>query len=524
MRKIAVLYLSFVFIVMVIPDAFCQPPVTLQEGIGQYKQENYEEAIEILTKVREQDPMSSMAAFYLGMAYKQTVDYSKASVNLEDAVKLTPYIKDAVVELIDMLYQLNRLEEAEKWVKVAEKEEIFPPRVAFLSGLIFSKENRNQDAIEAFERAKKIDPTLAQPSEFQIALCYMKDRKLDKAKERFQAVVLQDPLSDLAGFARQYQDTVEKRMYLERPLRLTISIIGGYDTNIVQKPIEQTIATGITGEESGVLQSSVRLDYVPVLEGPWLFNARYALASSVNEKHTHSHDSMANTFSVSPGYNFGRFAINLTASYTNVLLRTDPDASPPPDSAPGYKRYLDYLTYGPTFRTMITQNNILELFAGYDKKNYFNQAELGPEQKRNSEGPRTYISWVWLFKENAFLNLRYDFNKEHADGIAWENAGNRFTFNLIMPILPADMVKWIGPLNLQLTGSAYFQDYKYEIDYGITSEKRKDKIYTGSVGLTWEFCKYANFILQYARTRSDSNVPLYEYNRNLYTTGFEFRF
>ena len=407
---------------------------------------------------------------------------------------------------------------------MAEKEDIFPARTAFLKGLVLSKENKNREAIEAFERAKKLDPTISQSAEFQIALCYLRDRKLDKAKERFKTTVLQDPLSDLAGFARQYQDMVEKRMYLERPLRLTIGILGSYDTNMVQKPIEAAAIGYVTDEKVATLQSSVRLDYVPMLEGPYLFNAQYAFASNVNEKHTHSHDSMANTFSVSPGYNFGRFAVNLTASYTNVLLRTDPDVSPPPDSDPGYKRYLDYITYGPTFRVLITQNNILELFAGYDKKEYFSQSMLRPEENRDSVGPRAYVSWIWLWRENTFLNLRYDFNKEHADGIAWENEGNRFTFNASIPVLPADMVKKVGPLNLQLTGSAYLQDYKYEVDYGIKRATRKDKIYTGSVGLTWEFWKYANFVLQYTRTRSDSNVLLYDYKRNLYTAGLEFRF
>ena len=521
--------LSFIVFFTFITGANCQQPVALEEGIRQYQRENYEEAIETLEKVRKQFPSFSQAAFFLGMAYKQVMDFPKATVNLQDAVTLSPPVKDALVELIDALYQTNNLEKAKTWLEKAEKEGVYPARVSFLKGMILAKENNHQGAIAAFEKAKQLDSGLTQAAEFQVGMSYMKDRKLGKAKERFQAVIQRDRLSDLAAFARQYQSVLEQIMRLERPLRLTVGIMAGYDTNIVSKPTESSVAGDITGEEGAVLSSSARLDYVPKLDGPWLFSAQLAVASNVNSKHTHSHDSLANTISLSPGYNFGRFALNLTASYTNVLLRTDPDLVPSIDSTPGYKRYLDYVTYGPTLRIMVNQNNILEIFGGYDQKEYFNQKIPTPESNRDSEGLRTYISWIWLFKENAFFNLRYDYNKENADGIYWDNKGNKFTANLSVPLLPQDLAKRSGQLNLQLTGSAYLQKYGYDQPYVDSAGnsgviERDDKIYTGSLGVAWTFSQYASFIAQYTRTRSDSNIPANTYDKDLYMSGFEFRF
>ena len=105
MTLCACLLLIFLFL----HPAFAQVPDTLREGIEQYQKENYEEAIEILTKVRRERPASSQAAFFLGMAYKQTMDYPKAAQNLQEAVTLAPPIKEALVELIDTLSQLDRL-------------------------------------------------------------------------------------------------------------------------------------------------------------------------------------------------------------------------------------------------------------------------------------------------------------------------------------------------------------------------------------------------------------------------------
>jgi tetratricopeptide (TPR) repeat protein len=523
MKKIA-LFCFCIVLFLFLPPAFAQLSATFQEGSRQYQQENYEEAIEIFTQLRQQEPASSQAAFFLGMAYKQVMDYAKASANLQDAVTLSPPVKEALVELIDTLYQTDKLDEAKKWIGVAEKEDISPARTAFLKGLILSKEKNNMEAIAAFEKSKQLDPEFTQAAEFQIGICLIKDRKLDLAKARFQAVITHDPLSDLATFARQYQDMVEQRLNLERPLRLTIGVFAGYDTNIVSKPTESSVAGNITGEEGAVLSSSVRLDYVPRLEGPWLFNAQYAAVSNVNSKHTHSHDSLANSFSVSPGYNFGRFSLNLNVNYTNVLLRTDPDIMPAADSSPGYKRYLDYTSIGPALRVLLNQNNIIELFAGYDKKEYYNQKISTPDANRDSVGPRTYLSWIWLFRESSFLNLRYDYNRESADGRQWTNDGNRLTANVSFPAISEERAKRIGPITMQLTGSAFFQDYDYECNYGVVTRSRQDSIYTGSAALTWRFWKYASLIAQYTRTENNSNVPIYEYNRDQCSAGFEFRY
>ena len=150
MRKFITFCPCLFLIVLFLHTASAQVPDTLREGIEQYQKENYEEAIEILTKVRSERPASSQAAFFLGMAYKQTMDYPKAAHNLQEAVTLAPPVREALVELIDTLSQLNKLEEAKKWLETAEKIDLFPARVSFLKGLILAKENNHQGSIQAF--------------------------------------------------------------------------------------------------------------------------------------------------------------------------------------------------------------------------------------------------------------------------------------------------------------------------------------------------------------------------------------
>lgn len=483
-------------------SAFCQQSQLVTSGIEKYRNRNYNEAIEILTEARMEDSKSSVAAFFLGMAYKQSMEYEKAYDNLKDAVTLTPRIKEALVELIDVSMQTGQLDEAEKWINVAEKENILPAKTAFLKGLFLTEKGRSAEAAESFERAKAIDPKISQAADIQIALTYMRERSLKNARERFESAIVSDPQSDLAGFARQYLAAVEQRIASEKPFRYTFSLLGQYDDNMILKPDEQSLATGITNEGSRLLNSSFRVNYNPVFQSPWLFSAQYAFSSSLHDKNVHTHDSMSNSISVTPGYNFGDFALNMSVSYNHSLVRR-----------PSYKKYSGSLRAGPLVRVALKGNQLLEVFAGYTNNELF-QGALTPEEDRDSHGLTTYMSWVWLFRESSFLNLRYQSGYQDTKGRNWDNRSNSFSANFAIPVYDR--------VTLQLNGQITKQDFDHR--HSTFNVVRKDKVYSVSGGVSWEWLKNATLIAQYSRVMADSNIGAYDYSRNLYTLGIEYRY
>ena len=507
MKRAAIIWITvfFLFFFCMFPsEGLCENPLIIK-GIELYKQEDYAKAIKILEKARKENPNSSAAAFFLGLSFKQLLDYDLALKHLEDAVSLTPRIKEALVELIEVIYQtyqVGKFEEAQKWISMAEKEDIFPAKIAFLKGLILQKEGKNMAAIESFEKAKTLDKTMSQSADIQIALCYLQEKKPKAAKERLQAAVTFNPQSDLASFARQYQDLVEERIEAEKPLRLTLGIFGQYDTNVVLKPTESALAPDITDEASYTTASNIRLDYVPTLEGPWLFNAQLAVSSTLHDKHSTTHDSITSGIYVAPGYNFGTAALNLATRFNHSRVRS-----------PDYDKYVSTLNVGPLYRRLLKQEHILELFAGYNVKEYYSPP-LIPEEDRDSTGLNTYASWVWIFKKGAFFNLKYEFSDENADGVNWVNQAHAFSVNTTIPLYEK--------LKLQLGGSTFVQDYKNTHTQLLI--KRKDKNYSGVVGLNWEFYKNATLIFQFSKSRVDSNIGIYDYDRELYSLGIEYRF
>jgi len=270
---------------------------------------------------------------------------------------------------------------------------------------------------------------------------------------------------------------------------------------VVLKPTEASLAADVTDEESSAATTTVRIDYVPIIEGPWLFNAQYSFYGNFHDKHSTTHDVISNGIYVAPGYNFGEYALNLAVRYNHTLVR-----------GTSYKRYVDSLSAGPLLRTLVGKNSILELYAGFDKKEYF-RPPLTPEEDRDSDTLSTYISWIWLFKEGAFFNLKYEFSDVDTDGAWWDNNGNGFLVNTSIPLMEK--------LKLQVSGQMLLQDYK---NYHTTfAKERADEIYQGSLGFTWEFFENANLVIQYTKTRADSNIGIYDYSREVYTAGVEYK-
>lgn len=499
---------------------------SLMEGIEQYKEENYEEAVEVLIKARDQNPESSQAAFFLGMAYKQIIDYPNAAKHLKDAVTLEPRVDQAVVELIDVLYLLDELEEAKHWIEVAEKEEISPANIAFLKGAVLQKEGKDSEAIESFEKAKSLDESIAQTADFQIAMSLMKEKKYEEAQERLGAAAVANPQTDLATFARYYGDILDRRIARERPLHAFLGLYGQYDSNVVLEPESASpTVTGITDTDSNVLVTRASLNYAPMLPGPWLFNGWVSFDANFHNRFSTTHDIEAFNVFLAPGYNLGRFSVNAVGNY-NYYWRH-------------YDGYLSYLNIGPLLRTVLGEAHMLELFGGYINK-AFDETPFIPEEDRDSNGLNVYLNWVWLYKQDAFLNLKYEFIDENADGSNWDYSGHRFYFLTEYPLVTFENSLYDqSKISLQLAGEAFFVNYKNPHTFDDLGRERDDDIYRATVALSWEFIRNTSLVLQYDYTRAFSNtearlvdprtgvpfdVKFFDYDRSLYTLGVEYRY
>ncbi|MCX8070567.1 MAG: tetratricopeptide repeat protein, partial [Thermodesulfovibrionales bacterium] len=294
------LFIFFISFLLIFPTkSYCFQD-DLNKGIQEYRAENFEEAFDFLYKARQQNKDSSLVAFYLGLVYKQTGDYEKASEYFQDAIKLKPPVIEAYGELIEMYYNLDKNKEALEFITKAESQRVEPAKISFLKGLVLMKLNKNSDAIKSFEKAKREDITISQPADFQIALAYAKDRKISKAINSLKAVISANPNSELGQFARDYEMAYMKSLESYKATRLQASVSYIYDTNVTAKP-SSDIGLPASNEKDSGLMGYFAFNYTPLSESELSLIAQYSLNGTFYRRLS-DYNSINQTFSISPGY------------------------------------------------------------------------------------------------------------------------------------------------------------------------------------------------------------------------------
>lgn len=492
--------LLFILLLTLIPLDLYAADNSLDKGIEEYKAENYEEAAAALSAVRAQQPNSSIAAHYLGLTYKQMKEYKQAEANLRDAIRLTPPVKEAYIELAEVLYALDKLDEAESWTEKSEKEGINRANAYFLRGLILLKRGKQAEAEESFRKAKQLDPSLSQAADLQIAIAQLGTHRFEDAKKSLRTIQSMDPTTDLAAFAGEYEKSLEKTLQAYKPWQFRVGVAYQYDDNVVLQPSANIAGVEISGEKDSSIVGTFSATYSPLLNGPYFLYFRYDLYTNTYF-HTNTHNLITQSISVNPGINIDNKAYSLPLTYSYVWVEQS--------------GYMSLFTARPTMQIVMKPGHIGLLSIGYDRRD-FSETPIDKDENRDSNVLSASVGYIHPYKGGrGIFSLIYEFSDDEATGANWANLGNRFSLSLLVP----DIIK---KTNLVISGDAFLQDYKNT--HTIFKVKRKDRTYTGSAMFTVELLKALNLNVQYTHVRADSNIDIYEYNRNIYTAGIEYRF
>jgi tetratricopeptide (TPR) repeat protein len=513
-KKTCGLYLFLLFFALLCFSASVFAEDLLQKGIREYRAESYEEALETLKKARELNPKSSVAAFYLGLTYKQIGNYKESAKNFRDALTLTPSVNEAYPELIEMLYNLDELKEAKQWISEAEKAKALPANIAFLKGLVLAKENNNEEAVASFIKAKGLNPALTQAVDFQIAMIYAKERKLKEARNTLKALISIDPSSELASFAKEYETAIARAIEAHKNWRFGIGATYLYDDNVVSKPtaiIGTAAVDNISGKRDSAITNTFRVDYSPLLSGSWSFMAQYSILTT-NYFRSYKYDVMAHSIAIIPAYNFQNAALSLPVSYSHMWLNE--------------REYMHLTSVKPVLSIQVFPGHIGQFSLGYSKREMLKYSiGADPDEDRDGNLYSAMIGYVYPFKEGkGAINIRYEYTKDDTQGRNWDSKSDKIGASILYPV--------INRVNLSLSGDMTFQNYKniHTVSgtgtngYPNIPTKRKDIIYNAGASIIYEILKGLNLNLNYSHTRADSNFAIYDYKRNAYNLGITYEF
>ena len=473
---------------------------TLDDGIAAFQRENNDEAAVLLEKARKEDPASTRAAYYLGMTYKKLQRYEEAKKHLNDAVMLTPKVKEALLELVDVDFQLGDTAHAKELIAVAEQEQIRPAQTAFMKGQVLMKEGRSEEAIQAFADAKTLDKSLAQAADYQIGILHLKDKSFDLAQKAFQEVLALDPNSDISAYTKEYMKALERRGEGAKPFYLNAAFYEEYDDNVILKPGDVTTVQDIGNAADWREVATVDTAYAHKFDDYWGLRFQYNLYYA-NQHELDSFDLHSHTGSAIPSYNISKDAVaSVPLQYNYTWVHGD--------------GFLGTFTANPLLNYRVFNNQLLQLGVKLQDKNYITEPTIGDED-RDAFRVAPGVGWFWFFWENkGIFGARYEFDYENTDGRNWEYLGNRVNVSLQTPL--------VDKLKLTLAGDFYFQDFQNT--HTIFNVKRQDDAYTLSAQLAYPIWNQVELQFRYTYVKHDSNIAIYDYDRNIYSTGVMVKF
>jgi tetratricopeptide (TPR) repeat protein len=399
--------------------------------------------------------------------------------------------------LADVLFGMANYEEALSVIETAINEGVRPAQSNYLKGLILLRLKKNTEAVEAFKKAKELDPALTQQADFQIAAVYVQEREFKKAQETFRGLITIDPTSDWALFSKDYLEALEK---IPPPYRLNVGFGVQYDDNVLTNPIDERLVD-ITKQEDWKRLYSLFGEYTFLQKGPWNMKASYSLSIAQHNKSDYikkdrigkvfSQDTISHTFSLMPSYNTETSVTSLLLSYN--YLEVD------------YTKYKQAFTVNPSYTFIISGNHLGQVSLKYRKDEYnsrWSYKKFGGYPAQAEDRDADYFSagigYFYTFsKGNGLFNLRTEGDINNADGKNWKYKGYKVSAGLLYPFIN-------NRLKANIFGEVYHQDFSKT--HTIYRKKRRDDIYTAQAALTYTIINPLDVTLGYTYTKTDSNI------------------
>ncbi|MCA9469997.1 MAG: hypothetical protein KC643_31750, partial [Nitrospira sp.] len=315
----------------------------------------------------------------------------------------------------------------------------------------------------------------------------------------------------------------------QKRFRLQINVGGFYDDNVAINPDPlrtnipnapaQLLITNLRNRqtESPGFLTSLRADYSFFRDGPFEAVATYSFFQTVyTENYLGNFNIQDHQVGLS-GFYRGvladiPFQLGLQYSYGYLFLDMNGFLS-------RHTPTLSATFVGPSFNLPYIGNlgNLTTLLYRYQYQTFFR--EVGNSQGNLRDGFNNMLGFVHAFRlanDKLLLRLGYQYDNENTEGSAFAYSGNRLLTGgqLQLP--------W-GKMTLRYDYDVHWRDYKNsqttaqftDREGGLT--KRNDIQQTHLVQLTKPLPNNFAITAQYQGIRNQSDIPLYDYSKNVWT-------
>lgn len=528
-RAYALLFITLLAFFISIRTAAAQQAeadVLVAQAVLAYDDRRYEDARGLLRRALEVDPRNARGLYYTGLVYLALKQPAQAVAPLETVRAIRPTDVQVRFQLGVAYFTLGDYDKAAPLLEGVFQEQPGLENLGYYVGFVRYRQKAYAKAAEAFEATKTSDPNVRQLALFYRGLALgvlgLSQQAIAELEEA-QRTVAGSPITDAA--IRMRDALAAGRAGKEgKRFRAQVSLGGFYDDNVAINPNPSSDVIRAESLRSrkttapGAL-ASVLAEYSFLRQGPVEATLSYSFLQTLNLNDGLDQFNIQDHVGGLAGFYRGTLAdvpYQLALQYTYDYLFLDQAAF-----LSRHTPTFSAAVVEPTFTVPFlgTVGNLTTALVRYQAKEFFREPgdsdiRFASEQ-RDALNTMVGVLHVFRFAQDRYLvRIGYQYDNENAKGTAFSYSGNRLQTGG-QAILP-----W-GDMSVRYDYDVHWQKYKnsqtvFVNDAGALSA-RDDVVQTHLVQISKPLPHNLTLTTQYQRIREDSNIPVYDYTKNVYS-------
>jgi tetratricopeptide (TPR) repeat protein len=468
------------------------------KGLFSLNQKKYPEAIEELNKALVVKPNERDASYYLGVALNKAGRNKEAEEILRKVVALDPNFEKVHFDLGVVEYELGKYPEALQELGRAEKADPNNALVYYYQGLADYHLGDYARSSPQFLRAVALAPDLGLTAHFYAGIGYYHQGSLAEAKDEFEEAIRIDPSSSVAKSAQKMLDQLQAPANKAKRWDVQISMAYQYDSNVILLAGGSPPPTGISRKWDNSLVFYVKGGLRFLDTADWTIGSSYAFYQNLHE-HLTSFNVQNHEGSVFLLYRRPWGQVRIPSEFNLAMVDGD--------------TYLLSYAITPTVKIPESPVTFTEIRYGYTAQNFKNTAQFPSNSHRDGDNHMAGIAQSVVLDHVGRLRIGYNYDRELTGSSPtqddWAYQGHR-----ILGELKVSLPKGLG---LDLGANYYIQDYDNPNSYSSppNAKKRTDHIQTYSGSLSKTLGEWITVSVQYLYNRNGSNIPVFDFDRNL---------
>jgi tetratricopeptide (TPR) repeat protein len=499
--------------------------VFVAQAILAYDARKYDEALALLKDALAVDPKNVEALYYSGLVLMAQQKTEQAVEVLDKARALAPRDLSILFLLGVAYFALERYDQAEGPLTPVFNERPQTEGIGYYVGLIRYRKKDYQGARQAYRPETTKNPNIQQLVKFYSGLTLAILGLPEQAVAEVDAALRLQTGSALTGPAERIRDSLVAAKDAERRLRAEVRVGFLYDSNVrvLPQPSHDPIAESLRHQKTATPGEifAARLEYAWLRTGPWESTVAYSFFQTVNNR-----DGLS-------AFDVQNHLVSGALSYKAAI-----GAMP---YQVGTQYSWDYLSLGgddflqrqtvTLFGTLVeNQGNLTTLLARFQHKDFYAFPQQLLDEDRDARNWMAGFTHVFRFAQDRhYIRVGYQFDYEKADGRNYTYAGNRILTGG-QYTLPWGSTRLRYDFDLHQRGYVHANTILPVINP--STRKRQDleqnhifrieQVLAANIGPPSIGCASTapcplTLAAEYQRTVADSNLPVFDYNRNVWS-------